>query len=124
MLSDKAKKHFRTVDRRNSTFANSRTIKTVRDFNGTEYTIRPEKRYSFPANLGNARNPLVFGKIPVQYQVRERIENMIMLGAPKVNVLKVLGLWLKTPLPDVPLSKLTKVLHLLNVSPRAIDKLQ
>ena len=34
-----------------------------------------EKRYCFPANCGNARNPLVFGKIPLEYQIREIIEN-------------------------------------------------
>lgn len=34
-----------------------------------------ESRYAFPANIGNARNPLVFGKIPVEYQIVELIEN-------------------------------------------------
>lgn len=34
-----------------------------------------ERRYCFPANIGNARNPLVFGKIPVNYQIRELLEN-------------------------------------------------
>jgi hypothetical protein len=34
-----------------------------------------ETRYAFPANIGNARNPLVFGKIPLEYQIRELIEN-------------------------------------------------
>jgi hypothetical protein len=37
--------------------------------------FRQEPRYAFPANLGNARNPLIFGKIPVRYQVIEKWEN-------------------------------------------------
>lgn len=34
-----------------------------------------ERRYAFPANIGNAVNPLVFGKIPLAYQLQELLEN-------------------------------------------------
>ena len=34
-----------------------------------------ERRYAFPANIGNAVNPLVFGKIPLAYQLQEMLEN-------------------------------------------------
>jgi hypothetical protein len=51
-----------------------------------------ESRYAFPPNMGNARNPLIFGKIPLDYQIMEQIENeQVMLKArvrpnwPKVH---------------------------------------
>lgn len=36
-----------------------------------------ERRYAFPANIGNAVNPLVFGKIPIEYQIAEKMQNAI-----------------------------------------------
>lgn len=41
--------------------------------------FRQEPRYAFPANMGNARNPLVFGKIPKAYAEREKKENLLSL---------------------------------------------
>ena len=36
-----------------------------------------ERRYAFPANIGNAVNPLVFGRIPIEYQIAEKMQNAI-----------------------------------------------
>jgi hypothetical protein len=41
--------------------------------------FRQETRYAFPANLGNAVNPLIFGKIPKPYIELERKQNAKVL---------------------------------------------
>jgi hypothetical protein len=56
---------------------------TKRFFKRADYKVltpkivehRAEYRYAQPPNIGNARNPLVFGRIPLEYQIREQIEN-------------------------------------------------
>ena len=42
--------------------------------------FRQEYRYAMPPNVGDARNPLIFGKIPIEYQVIEAWENEQVLA--------------------------------------------
>ena len=64
----KIRKAFQAIDRKHN------IPKIVR-----HYT----REYAFPAHMGNARNPLVFGKVPLEYRICEQMENEQVLQLAK-----------------------------------------
>lgn len=70
-LSARTKREFKRIDRN--------TAKPKLQY------FRAEYKYAMPQNIANARNPMIFGKIPLEYQVIESWENEQALHASMCN---------------------------------------
>ena len=73
MTRNELRKRLRAVDRKHAT----PRIKRVFEY-----------QYAYPPNIGNARNPLVFGKIPDVFAEQEKQENLRSLYVAQVKLFK------------------------------------
>jgi len=73
MTRNELRKRLRAIDRKHAT----PRIKRVYEY-----------KYAYPPNIGDARNPLVFGRIPDEYAEAEKQENKRSLYVAQSKLFK------------------------------------